>query len=139
MENLGDIAYQTVAGAISTATHGTGLRFGNLPSQVRALSLVPADGSTLRCSAEEEPEVFAAARVSIGALGIVSTVTLQCVPAFKLHAVEEPARLDDVLERLDELAEANEHYEALHRFPHTDRVQTLRNNPTDAPERRAAA
>src|SRR5581483_5025893 len=93
--NLGDIDRQTIAGAISTATHGTGATFGGLATFVRALELVTADGDVLRCSAGEEPEVFHAARVGLGALGVVTKVTLQCVPAFNLHHVEQRRRLDE--------------------------------------------
>src|SRR5205807_10381317 len=81
LENLGDIDVQSIAGAISTATHGTGARLGNLSSQVAALTLVLADGSTLECSPQEDPDVFAAARVGLGALGVLAEVTLRCVPA----------------------------------------------------------
>ena len=80
MEVLGDIDRQTIAGAISTGTHGSGERFGSISTQVRALELVTADGSVLTCSATENPELFTAARVSLGTLGIIATVTLQCVP-----------------------------------------------------------
>ena len=96
LPNLGDIAYQTVAGAAATATHGTGALLPGLAAQIVALRIVAADGSVVACSADEEPEVFHAARVSVGALGVLSTVTLQAVPAFHLHAVNEPMRLDDV-------------------------------------------
>src|ERR1700704_323832 len=85
MENLGDIDVQSIAGAISTATHGTGARLRNIPSQVVALTLVLADGSTLECSAQSDPELFRAARVGLGALGVVAEVTLRCVPAFVLE------------------------------------------------------
>src|SRR5205807_88798 len=93
LPNLGDIAYQTVGGAISTATHGTGVRLGGLATQVVGLDLVTADGSIVSCSPTEEPDVFNAARVGLGALGIVASVTLQAVPAFNLHVVEEPMRV----------------------------------------------
>jgi len=109
MENMGDVAYQTISGAISTATHGTGERLRNISSQVCALSLVLADGELLHCSPTVEREIFTAARVGMGALGVISTVTLQCVPAFNLQSVEEPRRLDDVLETFDELSAANDH------------------------------
>ncbi|MHB8668949.1 MAG: D-arabinono-1,4-lactone oxidase [Acidimicrobiales bacterium] len=132
MANLGDIGYQTVAGAISTGTHGTGIGLGGLATQVVGLELVTGDGSLLRCSADEEPDVFAAARVGLGALGLLSTVTLQCVPAFHLHALEQPMRLDEVLESLDEHVEGNDHFEFFWQ-PHTDRVMTKRNNRTEEP------
>ena len=132
MPNLGDIAYQTISGAISTATHGTGAKLGGIATQVRALTLVTADGSVLSCSADQEPDVFKAACVGLGALGILSTVTLECVPAFNLHAVEEPMRLDAVLEGLDELVDGNDHFEFFY-VPHTGWALTKRNNRTDAP------
>ncbi|MBV8161017.1 MAG: FAD-binding protein, partial [Acidimicrobiia bacterium] len=132
LPNLGDIEYQTISGAISTATHGTGVRLGGLATQVVGLELVTGDGSVLRCSPEEEAEVFACARVGLGALGVLSTVTLQCVPAFKLHAVEEPLRLDHVLENLDSYVEENDHFEFYY-VPHTGWTLTKRNNRTDAP------
>ncbi len=100
MENLGDIDVQTIAGAISTATHGTGARLGNISSQVRELTLVLADGSTLVCSAEQEPEVFRAARVGLGALGVIAEVTLRCVPAFTLRGIDAPAPLEEILAAL---------------------------------------
>src|SRR5439155_9762484 len=89
MSNLGDIAYQSIAGAISTATHGCGIRFGNLATMIKELTLITADGDTLRCAPDRDERVFRAAQVSLGALGVVSTVTLQCEPAFKPEAREE--------------------------------------------------
>jgi L-gulonolactone oxidase len=94
---------------------------------VRALDLVLADGSTLTCSAEDNPDVFAAARVGLGALGVIATVTLQCEPAFALAAAEGPATLDEVLAALDENVLGNDHFE-FYWFPHTRRVLTKRNN-----------
>jgi L-gulono-1,4-lactone dehydrogenase len=127
MANLGDIDKQTISGAISTGTHGTGARLGGLATQVVALDLVTADGSVLHCSAEENPDVFAAARVSVGALGVISSLTLQTVPAFLLRAQEMPLPLTEVLDGFDELADANDHFE-FYWFPHTDLALTKRNN-----------
>ncbi|MGH3384131.1 MAG: D-arabinono-1,4-lactone oxidase [Nocardioidaceae bacterium] len=127
LTNLGDIDRQTLAGAVSTGTHGTGARFGGLATQIRGLELVPADGSRVRCSAGERPDLFAAARVGLGALGVITAVTLQVEPAYALHAREEPARLPDVLETLDDLVDGNDHLD-FYWFPHTDRVLTKRNN-----------
>jgi L-gulonolactone oxidase len=136
MTNLGDIDRQTISGAISTGTHGTGTRSASLSAQVRALDLVTADGSLLRCSPDERPELFAAARLGLGALGVIARVTLQCEPAFALHAVEAPARLDEVLPRLDQLLAENDHVEFFW-FPHTDRTLIKRNNrlPDGTPTR----
>ncbi|WP_432889556.1 D-arabinono-1,4-lactone oxidase [Kribbella sp. CA-245084] len=127
MANLGDIDKQTISGAISTGTHGTGAGLGGLATQVVALDLVTADGSVLHCSAEENPDVFAAARVSVGALGVISSLTLQCVPAFLLRAQEMPLPLAEVLDGFNELADGNDHFE-FYWFPHTDIALTKRNN-----------
>ena len=132
MANLGDIDAQTVAGAISTGTHGTGAKLGGLATQVVALEMVLADGSVVRCSADERPGLFHAARVGLGALGVISTVTLRCVPAFVLHAREFPGRLDAVLEEFDHLTAVEDHVE-FHWFPHSDRVIVKRNNRVDSP------
>lgn len=127
MANLGDIDRQSIAGALSTGTHGTGAKLGGLAAQVRGLQLVLADGSLLTCSEDEHPDVFAAARVGLGALGVIATVTLQCVPAFALAASEAPAALDEVLDGMDEFVDGNDHFE-FYWFPHTRRVLTKRNN-----------
>ncbi len=111
MPNMGDIDAQTISGAISTGTHGTGARFGGIATQVEALELVMADGSLTRASATENPDLFAAAKVSIGALGVIATVTLRCVPAFQLAAAEFPMPLDEVVSRFDGLARENDHFE----------------------------
>lgn len=134
LSNMGDIGYQTVAGALATGTHGTGATFGNLSSQLTGVRLVTANGEVVECSASEDPELFRAARVSLGALGVVSAVTIQCEPAFNLHAVEGPASFDEVLERFDELVASNEHFEC-YWFPHTRRAMTKENNRTDRPVR----
>ncbi|MCX2731250.1 FAD-binding protein [Saccharopolyspora sp. NFXS83] len=127
LPNLGDIDRQTVAGAISTGTHGTGAALGGLATQVTELELLLADGTTRRCSADQDPELFAAARVSLGALGVLTRVTLRCVPAFHLVADERPEPLDDVLARFEELADGNDHFE-FYWFPHSTRTLVKRNN-----------
>ncbi|HXD54143.1 MAG TPA: D-arabinono-1,4-lactone oxidase [Solirubrobacteraceae bacterium] len=134
LENLGDIDVQSIAGAISTATHGTGARLGNIASQVRALTLVLADGSLVRCSTEQDPELFRAARVSLGSLGVVAEVTLQCVPAFTLRGVDAPAPLAEVLDGFEQRALGNDHFEFFV-FPHADVALTRTNNRTDEPPR----
>ncbi|MGY1754666.1 D-arabinono-1,4-lactone oxidase [Blastococcus sp. SYSU D01042] len=126
LTNLGDIDRQTVSGALSTGTHGTGAAFGGLATQVRAMVLVLPDGSRLRCSADENPDVLAAARVGLGALGVLDTVTLQAEPAFALRAEEGPARLGELLEGFDEFMTSTDHVE-FYWFPHTSRCLTKRN------------
>jgi L-gulono-1,4-lactone dehydrogenase len=130
--NLGDIAYQSIAGAISTATHGTGQRLGNIATQVKEMSLVTADGSVVDCSRDQNADVYSAARVGLGSLGVVSTVTLQCVPAFVLRSVQTPRGLDEVLEKLDDLTSDNQHFEFFW-IPHSNRVLSITNNRTESP------
>jgi L-gulonolactone oxidase len=134
LENLGDIDVQSVAGAISTATHGTGARLPNISAQVAELTLVLADGSTLVCSPEHDAEVFRAARVGLGALGVIAEVTLRCVPAFTLHGVDAPAPLAQTLERFETLALENDHFEFFV-FPYCDTALTRTNNRTEQPPR----
>jgi FAD-linked oxidoreductase len=132
MENLGDIDVQSIAGAISTGTHGTGARLGNISSQVVALTLVLADGSVLECSPERDPDLFRAARVGLGALGVIAEVTLRCPPAFRLLGIDAPAPLETTLERFDEVALGNDHFEFFV-FPHAHTALTRTNNQTPQP------
>ena len=111
MENLGDIDVQSIAGAIGTGTHGTGPTFGNIPTQVKAMRIVTADGGVLRVSAEDDPEVFRAARVSMGTLGITTAVELRLKSAFLLHERTWRMPFDDVMAQLEELVANNEHFE----------------------------
>ena len=127
LPNLGDIDAQTISGALATGTHGTGARYGCLATFVEALTLVTGTGEVLTCSADEHPEVFAAARVGLGAVGVVVAVTLRCDEAFVLRAHERPAALPDVLAGLPELVESNDHFE-FYWFPYTDRAQVKTNN-----------
>jgi FAD-linked oxidoreductase len=127
MTNLGDIDAQTISGAISTGTHGTGARLGGMATQVTGLELVLADGSVASCSATDRPDLFAAARIGLGALGVITAVTLQTEPAYLLSAEERPEPLDDVLASLDELCADNDHFE-FYWFPYGRNALTKRNN-----------
>src|SRR5262245_47487274 len=108
MPNLGDIDVQSLAGALSTGTHGTGARLPILPAQVESVELVLADGSDAVLDSGDE---LLAARVSLGALGVITAVTLRCVPAFRLHGVDKPMPLDDVLSTLQQRADEHDHFE----------------------------
>ena len=132
MQNLGDIAYQTIAGAISTSTHGTGAKFTGIANQVVALRVVLADSSIVECSANLNAELFSCARVGLGAIGLISTVTLKVVPAFNLAVIEEPMRVDDVLQNLDLHVDSNDHFEFFW-VPHTGWALTKRNNRNNLP------
>ncbi|KRD43166.1 FAD-linked oxidoreductase [Cellulomonas sp. Root930] len=130
MRNLGDIDKQSIAGAISTGTHGTGARLGGLATQVVGARLVTATGDVVETSPTRNPELFELARLGLGSVGVLPAVTLEVVPAYRLEAREEPWPLEDVLERLDGpdgLVEGNDHFE-FYWFPHTRRALTKRNN-----------
>ncbi|MFF4918201.1 D-arabinono-1,4-lactone oxidase [Streptomyces tendae] len=134
LTNMGDIMEQTVSGATSTGTHGTGRDSASIAAQIRGLELVTADGSVLTCSADENPEVFAAARIGLGALGVVTAITFAVEPVFLLTAREEPMPFDRVLADFDALWSENEHFE-FYWFPHTNSTNTKRNNRSAGPER----
>jgi L-gulono-1,4-lactone dehydrogenase len=134
LPNLGDIAYQSIAGATQTATHGTGLAFGNLATAIVGMELVTGTGDVVRCDEDHDPELLRVARVGLGALGVVTSVTLQCVPAFDLHAVETVEPLADVLADLDGLFATNDHAELMW-VPGARRCQVKRNNRTSEPRR----
>ncbi|MGH3738907.1 MAG: D-arabinono-1,4-lactone oxidase [Micromonosporaceae bacterium] len=133
MANLGDIDRQSIAGAISTGTHGTGGRLTGLAGFVEELELVTGTGEVLRCSAEAEPEVFHAARVGLGAVGLISEVTLRCEEAFPLHADERPMSLQTILNELDEQVAANDHFEFFW-MPYTEKALVKRLNRMDPDE-----
>lgn len=132
LTNMGDIMEQTVAGATATGTHGTGRASASIAAQIRGLELVTADGSVLRCSAEENPEIFSAARIGLGALGVVSAITFAVEPEFLLTAHEEPMPFARVMADFNQLVAENEHFE-FYWFPHTGSCNTKRNNRTDGP------
>jgi L-gulono-1,4-lactone dehydrogenase len=150
LANMGDIQAQTVAGAIQTGTHGTGRDVGGMAAQVAGLELVLADGTIVSVgpggttlqdptpaappAAGIPPGLFDAARVGLGALGVVTAVTFRVVPAFLLEAREQPMRWSEVISRLDELTSKNEHFE-FYWFPHTEGCLTKRNNSSPGPPR----
>ncbi|MDG4803409.1 D-arabinono-1,4-lactone oxidase [Micromonospora sp. WMMD980] len=132
--NLGDIDAQTIAGALSTGTHGTGAKLGCLSTFVAGLTLVTGTGEVLRCSADENRDVFDAARVGLGAVGVLVEVTLSCVDAFVLRAHERPAALAEVLDDLPGLYEPHDHAE-FYWFPYTNRVQVKTNDRVTVDDR----
>jgi L-gulonolactone oxidase len=121
LHNMGDIAQQTVAGATSTGTHGTGGLVASLSAQLAGVELVTGSGEVLSASETENPEVFAVARIGLGALGILTTLTFRVEPMFTLEAHEFPMLWPEALDRFDELAADHHHFE-LYWFPHTDRI-----------------
>lgn len=141
LANLGDIDVQTIAGATATGTHGTGARLRNLSSALHAVQLVAGDGSVHELTAEDEDggAAWRAARVSIGALGVVTEVTLQTVPAFVLKGSDRVEAREQVLDELDARAAAHDHFE-LFAFPYSGKVITRTNDRVDeAPKPRSRA
>jgi L-gulono-1,4-lactone dehydrogenase len=133
-ENLGDIDRQTLAGAISTGTHGTGSRFQNLSAQVEAIELVLADGGSLELTAASDREAFRAARVGLGALGVIYAITVRTVPTYTIRRVDSPKPLPEVLAHLEELDGASDHFE-FYVFPHTDVALCRESSRTAEPPR----
>jgi L-gulonolactone oxidase len=131
LPNLGDIDAQTIAGAIATATHGTGATLRNLSAQIAALQLVTAAGEVVEITGGDE---LLAARVAVGALGVVTELTLRVVPAFTLRGVDAPASLDAVLDELDARVRGHRHFEFFV-FPHAATALTRTNDVVDEPPR----
>jgi L-gulonolactone oxidase len=129
LHNMGDIAQQTVAGATSTGTHGTGGVVASLSAQIAALELVTGTGEVVRASETENPDVFAVARVGLGALGVLTRLTFRVEPLFTLEAHEFPMVWSEALARFDELVADHHHFE-LYWFPHTERVLAKANDRT---------
>ncbi|NDI01250.1 MAG: FAD-binding protein [Actinobacteria bacterium] len=127
LPNLGDIDVQSIAGAISTATHGTGFGLGNLATNVVAMTLVNGKGDIVELN-EGDPRISIAA-VGVGALGVVCEVVLQCVPSFRLHAYETIEYLDDLLDDIPSFAASADHAEFFW-MPGARRCQVKRNQRT---------
>jgi FAD-linked oxidoreductase len=135
LANMGDIDRQTITGATSTGTHGTGLAFGGLATQIRSVTLVTGDAEVLTVSDTENSELLPAAVLGLGALGVVVDVTIECVPEFLLHAVERPEPVDAVLETWAQRVADADHFE-FYWFPHSDVALTKTNTrlPADSPK-----
>ena len=129
LENQGDIDAQALAGALATATHGTGRAFGNLSSRVAAMRLVTGEGEVVELDGGDE---LRAARVGLGALGVVTEVTLRCVPSYTLERVDEPLALRTVLDDLDALVDGHDHFE-FWAFPYAERVMARRCSRSQRP------
>jgi len=109
LKNIGSITEQSIAGATCTGTHGTGIRFGNLSTSIVGMNLVTGTGQILSIT-EADTDLLDAARVSIGALGIVTQVTLQCVPLYELENTTYFCKFDDVIDKLDILNQENQRF-----------------------------
>ncbi len=134
LENLGDIDVQSIAGATATGTHGTGMKLRNISASIISVELVTADGSVLEINEASDAETWRAARINLGALGVVTALTLRTVPAFSLRGVDKAEPLDDVLQTLEERIQGNDHFEFF-MFPYSRFAMTRTNNRVDEPPR----
>lgn len=132
LANQGDVDVQAIAGAVSTGTHGTGPTLGSISTQVVGLRIVTAAGEIVDCSAEQDAELFRAARVSLGSLGVIVALRMQLLPLYKLHEVVRGEPLDACLASLDQRIAANRHFEFFW-YPREDLAFTKTLNPTDRP------
>jgi L-gulono-1,4-lactone dehydrogenase len=130
LENLGDIDVQSIAGATATGTHGTGAKLRNLSANIESIELILADGTQITVGEATDPDAWRAARVNLGALGVVTAMTLKTVPAFTLRGVDATSPLEDVFENLDDLVDSNEHFE-FYTWPHSPVAMTRTNNRVD--------
>jgi FAD-linked oxidoreductase len=133
LQNMGDIDAQTLAGATSTGTHGTGGDFGGLATRITGATLVDGSGAVVTVSATENAELLPAVALGLGALGILTDITVDCVPTFVLSAVERPEPLADVLDGWQQRVASSDHFE-FYWFPHTTSALTKTNTrlPADA-------
>ena len=129
MRNLGSISDQTIGGVITTATHGSGMNWPVLSMHVLALVILLADGSRVRCSRQERPDLFLASICGIGATGLILEITLEVEPAFRLKEVQENHSFDEVVQNLDTIARSAEHVR-LWWFPQADVVRVSTANRT---------
>jgi L-gulono-1,4-lactone dehydrogenase len=137
LENLGDIDRQSLAGSISTGTHGTGIRFRNLSSQIVSMEVVTADGTLREFSESSDPDGWRAARIGLGALGAIYSVTLQTVTNFRIDRTDRPRPLPDVLAALDSFVDELDHFE-FYVFPHTEVALCRESMRTQVPAKPAS-
>lgn len=126
LENMGDIDRQTITGATSTGTHGTGIGFGGISTRIVGATIVTGTGEILDVNETHNSDLLPAVALGLGALGVLVTVTIQCVPRFLLRAVEAPAVFEDVLDNYLDLNRGVDHFE-FYWFPHTKSARTKTN------------
>lgn len=132
LENMPDIDYQSLGGALATSTHGTGITRGSMSTQVVGLRLIAANGDVIDCDANNRADIFDAARVSLGALGVISRYTMQCRSAFRLHERSWIAKTEELLEDIDNLVAGNQHWE-MQVVTHSDYAMAVALNETEQP------
>eukprot|EP00842_Homolaphlyctis_polyrhiza_P001343 jgi/Hompol1/2209/HPOL_002862-RA len=132
MPNLGSISEQTIAGAISTGTHGTGINFGVLATSIVELRLATSSGDFLTLSRSESPDLFLASLCSLGCLGIITRVTIQAVPAFRIKAEQFPISFSDMIKDFQSHVKSADHVRFWW-FPHTDNCIVWKGERTNEP------
>lgn len=132
MQNLGDVDTQTIAGVISTGTHGSGRKLQNISATLIGVRLISGTGEIIEWSQERHPDLIRAARVSLGLLGIFTAVRLQLQPTYRLRRREYCARTDDCLAHLDQLADAHRNFD-FYWYPRRDEVKIRTLNPPEVP------
>ena len=132
MINLGDIDVQSLAGATATGTHGTGMEFGNLSSEIVSFRLLTASGEFLDCSAEQNSDIFAAGRIGLGVLGIITQITFNIIPAYKLEYISKAGLFEETMPQIAQYNQENRNFEYYY-FPYSDTLQLKISNVTDKP------
>ncbi|MES2799733.1 MAG: D-arabinono-1,4-lactone oxidase [Bacteroidota bacterium] len=130
-ENLGDINKQSVAGAISTGTHGTGINFGSISTQVEVISFINGKGEKHTASkSDSDPTLFRALQLSLGTFGVLTEIKLKCEKAFHLELKIRKEKLDEKLEQLEQVLNENRHFE-FYQVPPTNWIQAKYSNVVD--------
>ncbi|MES2622203.1 MAG: D-arabinono-1,4-lactone oxidase [Bacteroidota bacterium] len=132
LSNLGSICQQSLAGAVSTGTHGSGINYQILGSQVEEFSLIKADGEKITLHWKHDKDLFNRCLINLGCIGVVSEITLNIVPAFNLHDQTFVMKFDEALDKLDEMIHATDHFK-MWWFPHSEHVVVYRYQRTQQP------
>jgi len=122
MRNVGSISDQSMAGIITTATHGSGLAFRVMSDDVLSLTMLMADGNIIRCSRDESPDLFMATLCGLGATGLILTVQLAVEKAFRLRDLGKTITFDEAIADFDLIVNSAEHVR-LWWFPQVNRVR----------------
>ncbi|KAG0144225.1 hypothetical protein CROQUDRAFT_47611 [Cronartium quercuum f. sp. fusiforme G11] len=133
LSTLGSISAQSIAGALSTATHGCGAKFGILSTLVRSLTLILADTTQIVVSEEEGQDIFRAALCGLGSIGVITRVQMQCEPTFNLEEVVSELSFRDFLDHFEDIGKSGEHVR-MYWFPHVDKVRVECLNRTNKPQ-----
>jgi FAD-linked oxidoreductase len=130
LANQGDVNPQSLAGAMATGTHGTGVELGSLATFARGFRLISADGAAHWCDATTNPDLYEAQRLSLGLFGVATEIEVAVVPAFHLSERIEKRRWAEIRESYDDLAQQHRHVEFWF-FPHSDDVILKTLDPCD--------